>query len=167
MKRLKKLFNKVATSVLLSTGVFFGTAQAEEPKPQPQPVTQTVGCPAFPDFKKPEIPMHRISRNIDSDPVIEERQELLAKISINHGRSDGKIGMGTRMAEREYLLLYGPVIGVTNFDRSLEPADLEKLKSYAAKVDMDAIDHNLTKSTAAALRLASDRTTISVAKIKT
>lgn len=170
MKGLKKLFNRVSTSLFLSASLAFGAASAEYKTPVSDTLKTTApesACAAFPDFKKPEIPMHRISRNIEPDAQVQEKQELLEKISLSPGRPDGRPGMATRMAEREFLIFYGPLYTTTTFDRSLEENDLHQLRNYATQTKKDAQHYNLTDSTAAALRLASERTGVSLEKLAT
>lgn len=152
---MKKLFNKVAATIILS-GSLMGFAQAEK---APVETTKPAAlCEAFPDFKKPEIPMHRISRNIDADTRIEERQDLLAVIGLPTGRSDGRMGVGTRIQMREFLILYGPLFGSTDFNRDLNASDTESLREFATRAKADAKTYKLSTASAAALRLASLRT---------
>lgn len=163
MKRLKKLFNAMTATFALATGAAAFPAYADDKPASPQ--QPAVGCPAFPDFLKPEVPMHRVSRNVTPDPAVEEKQQLLGKLSLSPGRADGRPGTATRMAEREFLLLYGPLYDAGDFDRSLDRTDMAKLRALAGKVDADAAAHKLTKSTAAALRLAHERTGVPMAKL--
>lgn len=138
-------------------------AAANENTPVTKPETDT--CAAFPDFKRPEFPMHRISRNIDPDPAIEERQELLAKIGLYKGYPDGRNGPGTKTGSREFLLLYGALFDEPHFNRDLTVTDTEKLRHYAMLAEKDKQTYRAPLEKIAAARLAALRTGIDIADI--
>lgn len=157
-KRARRLM-----SAFLLTVAGGSAALANENQPATKPEAGT--CAAFPDFKRPEFPQHRISRNIDPDPAIEERQLLLAKIGLYKGSPDGRNGPGTKTGSREFLLLYGPLFGDINFNRDLTAADTEKLRHYAAMAEKDKQTHRVPLEKAAAVRLAALRTGVDTGDI--
>lgn len=154
----KELFNRLSATLLLSLGVTASAATPAESAP-PQP---TSTCAAFPDFQKPEFPMHRISRNIDPDPVIEYRQDLLRQIGIASSKGDGRIGMNARMQMREFLTLYGTLYNQRDTDHDLDDQDTRVLEKYARLAQIDAKKYDTTPARAAAARLASERTGIDI-----
>lgn len=172
MNRLKKLFNKVSAAVVLSAGIIAGpvAAGAQERAPEPQTRTQplqnetTADCPAFPGFRRPLAPMHRVLRNIEPDPAVEEKQELLDRIGLDPGRIDGRPGMSTRQAELAYLLFYGPLYNATS-QQSLDANDTEKLRAYAQQATRDAAAYKIPVHTAGILRLASLQTGVGMAQL--
>lgn len=162
--RLKRVFNKVAAALLLSAGVATTPISATEVSAPVAPV-ETTACAAYPDFKKPETPMHRISRNIEPDPAIKERQSLLRALELPLGTPDGRLGSGTRHAMREFLLFYGPLYGAADYKRELDEKDTAELRRVVERARADAKIHALPVSVMAALHLASDRTGVALDKL--
>lgn len=159
---LKKIFNKFSAAVLLSAGIAASPTPASDLSAPVQPANT---CAAFPDFKKPETPMHRISRDIAPDPVIKEQQTLLRTLDLPLGRPDGKPGPGTRHAMREFLLFYGPLYGVKDYQRTLDEKDATELHRIVEQAQIDSKKYALPVSTMAALRLAAERTNTDLDKL--
>ncbi|TAL28725.1 MAG: hypothetical protein EPN97_14090 [Alphaproteobacteria bacterium] len=161
---LKGLFNRFAAVTVLSASLLTGTAAAQETPPA-QPETVIAGCPAFPDFRRPEGPMHRVPRDRTPDPSLRAEQVLLRQIDLNPGVADGLGGGGTRAAMREYLMFYAPLYQGDANKFTLDSTDVEHLKKYAAEAQRNAQTYRISVSSAAALSLASDRTGVSMTSL--
>lgn len=161
---LKGIFNRFAAVTALSASLVTGTVSAQE-NPPAQPETVIVGCPAYPDFKRPEGPMHRVPRDRTPDPALRAEQVLLRQIDLNPGVADGLGGGGTRAAMREYLMFYAPLYQGDANKFILDSTDVEHLKKYASEAQKNAQTYRISIASAAALSLAADRTGVSMASM--
>lgn len=165
---LKRLFNRFAAGAVLSAGILTGTAaaQAVDTPPQTPPVPVVVPaatCPAFPDFHRPDGPMHRMPRDHTIDLDLHANQLLLKQIGINPGATDGLGGGATRAAIREYLLFYTPLYSGDANKYTMNAEDSTQLKKYADAAAADAKTYKISTADAASLGLASARTGVSMA----
>ncbi len=159
-KGLKGLFNRLAAKTVMAAALLStGASQAQETIPTPpEPAPAVVGCPAFPNFKKPEGPMLRqTAQDMPADPELKSRQRLLRQLGINPGTADGLPGASTRAAQREFLMFYAPLYGGDADKVALDDDDALQLKKYADQNTTDIASYGLSTGATAALRLASLR----------
>ena len=166
-KGLKKLFNRFAAGALLSFGLIAGgNVRADEPQQTPAAAFVEAAapsgapvCEAFPGFAEPLVPMHRAARvEIEPDPAVRTRQQLLRRIGMDPGPADGLPGRATASASREYLMFYAPLYDGNASAATLNETDVTQLTHYADLALTDARAKGIRTSTAAALRMASERT---------
>ena len=162
---LKRLFNRFAAGAVLSAGILTGAASAQAiataPQQPPAPVVAAT-CPAFPDFHRPDGPMHRMPRDHTIDLDLHANQLLLKQIGINPGATDGLGGGTTRAAIREYLLFYTPLYQGDANKFTMNATDSAQLKKYADAAAADAKTYRISTADAASLGLASARTGVSM-----
>jgi peptidoglycan hydrolase-like protein with peptidoglycan-binding domain len=163
---LKGLFNRFAAATVLSAGLLAGTAAAQEQvTPPAQEQTVIVGCPAFPDFKMPDGPMHRVPRDRTPNPDLRTQQTLIKALDLMTGAADGFGGGGTRAGMREFLLFYAPLYQGDANKFTLDSTDTAQLRKYAAEAQKNAQTYRISTAQAAALSLASGRTGVSMATL--
>jgi hypothetical protein len=163
---LKGLFNRFAAVTVLSASLLTGTASAQEQTTPPaQEQTVAIGCPAFPGFKMPDGPMHRMPRDRTPDPELRTQQTMMKTLGLTTSAADGLGGGSTRAAMREFLIFYAPLYPGDAAKFTLDDVDTEQLKKYAAEADRNAQAHRLSTASAAALGLASHRTGVVMATL--
>lgn len=163
---LKRLFNRFAAASVLSASLLTGKAAAQEQViPPAPPAAEITGCPAFPAFKMPDGPMHRVPRDRTPDPNLRERQVLMKTLGLMTSAADGLGGGSTRAAMREFLMFYAPLYQGDANKYELDAADTVQLKKHAADAQRNAQAHRISVSTAAALNLASHHTGIGMATL--
>ncbi|MEZ0226864.1 MAG: hypothetical protein ACAH83_20070 [Alphaproteobacteria bacterium] len=161
---LKRLFNRFAAATVLSASLLTGTASAQE-APALQPPVEIVGCPAFPNFKMPDGPMHRVPRDRTPDPELRAQQTMMKTLGLTTSAADGLGGGSTRAAMREFLIFYAPLYQGDSAKFTLDDADTEQLKKYAAEAQRNAQTHHISTASAAAFGLASHRTGVPMATL--
>jgi hypothetical protein len=150
-----------ATQTVLPTPAVLPPPAANAATTQ-QAATADTGCPAFPEFHRPDAPMQRMTRNRTPDAALQASQRNLRVLGIEGG-SDGLPGNDVHAAVNEYLLFYGPLYGTKLDHNALTENDAAQLKTYADKAASDAKPPLFSKlaplstAKAAALRLASLR----------
>lgn len=168
-KGLRKLFNSFAAAAVLGFGLTTATSRADEPQ-APPPVAQVIvqdtslTCAAYPNFKRPEGPMHRQPRTARAPDVkLRAQQQALQALDINPGRADGFPGAGSRAAGQEFVLFYGPLYDGEG--DGFGDADAAAVSKYAALARTDGKTYGITPAKAAALRMAAERTDVPFATL--